>query len=147
MQKPLPTTYLFLSIIIICVLHFSFPVTTPIKGLYRLLGLIPLGLGITLNLIADQSFKRHQTTVKPFDSSSILITEGVFQWSRNPMYLGMTLILLGIVTLLGSISPFIVLCLFVILMDVVFIRPEEAKMEKEFGDAFRQYKQKIRRWI
>ncbi|MFC1761974.1 methyltransferase family protein [Planctomycetota bacterium] len=143
----LPPTYLFVAIVTVVILHFICPGIVVVQGLYRLLGLLPMAIGIALNLTADRFFKIHQTTVKPFDRSRVMITEGVFRWSRNPMYLGMVLILLGIIILLGSVSPLLVLALFMVLLDVVFIQTEEAKMEHEFGEEFQQYRQQVRRWI
>ena len=63
------------------------------------------------------------------------------------MYLGFVLILFGLSLLLGSISPYIVVMVFAILMDVVFIRVEERMLEAKFGDAWKAYKSKVRRWI
>jgi protein-S-isoprenylcysteine O-methyltransferase Ste14 len=129
------------------ILHFGWPIADLIQGPWRLLGILPLMLGILLNISADKSFTKYQTTVKPFEPSRILITTGMFRWSRNPMYLGMTLLLFGIGTGLGSLTPFGVVILFAVLMDRVFVRPEESKMEREFGNSFQQYKKVVRRWI
>ena len=63
--------------------------------------MVPLALGIALNLAADNSFKRYKTTVKPVENSTVLITAGVFRLSRHPMYLGFVLILVGITLLMG----------------------------------------------
>jgi protein-S-isoprenylcysteine O-methyltransferase Ste14 len=63
------------------------------------------------------------------------------------MYLGMTLILLGIAALLGSTTPFVVVPVFTVLLDRIFIVQEEQMLEATFGDQFRQYRKKVRRWI
>ena len=63
------------------------------------------------------------------------------------MYLGMTLILLGIAVLLGSASPFAVVPVIAVLFDRVFIVPEERMLEETFGDHFREYRGRVRRWI
>lgn len=92
-KRPLPTTYLLLSIVTMAVLHFVFPVVKIIPFPWNLLAAIPFALGLALNLLADRAFKKHDTTVKPFEESTALATTGVFQVSRNPMYLGFVLIL------------------------------------------------------
>jgi protein-S-isoprenylcysteine O-methyltransferase Ste14 len=103
--------------------------------------------GIILNLAADAAFKKHQTTVKPFEKSAVLITAGVYRISRHPMYLGMALILLGIAILMGSAMPFIVIPVFCILMEMVFVRTEEGMLEEQFGPEWVAYTKKVRKWI
>ena len=100
-----------------------------------------------LNLPADRAFNKHDTTVKPFEESSTLLTDGVFGITRNPMYLGMTLILLGVAMLFGSAAPFAVVLFLAALLDRTFIAPEEQKLEDTFGERFRQYRRRVRRWI
>lgn len=147
LKQLLPPTYLYVAIILIVLLHFIFPIVHILKIPWNLFGIIPLILGAALNLNADNAFKRYQTTVKPFRESNALITDGVYRYSRHPMYLGFVLILVGLSLLLGSISPYIVVIVFAILMDVVFIRAEESMLEAKFQDEWKEYKSKVRRWI
>jgi len=147
MKRPLPPTYFLGAIAVAVALHFLVPIRQLLLFPWRLLGIAPLLLGIVLNLVADQSFKKHDTTVKPFEKSSDLVTGGVFRVTRNPMYLGMTLILLGIALLLGSATPLVTVVVLPVLFDRVFITPEERMLEDTFGDEFRQYRKRVRRWI
>jgi protein-S-isoprenylcysteine O-methyltransferase Ste14 len=146
-RKLLPPTYLFLSVVIMAALHFVFPAVQIIPFPWNLLGAIPFALGLALNLLADRAFKKHDTTVKPFEESTALVTIGVFQVSRNPMYLGFVLILAGIATFMGSLTPWAIIPVLAILMDVVFIKAEEAILEDTFGDRWLEYKKSVRRWI
>jgi len=130
-KQVLPPTYLFISIAMMALLHFLVPVLMFAVYPWNLLGIIPLVTGVTLNLIADTAFKKEQTTVKPFETSSTLITTGVFQISRHPMYLGMILILFGIAILMGSLTPLIVIVIFSILIELVFARIEEKMLEED----------------
>lgn len=114
---------------------------------WNLVGLIPLAAGVALNLLADAAFKKAHTTVKPFQKSSALITKGVFSISRHPMYLGLVLILLGLAVLMGSLSPLIVIIVFAVLMEQVFIRTEEKMLGNQFGPTWNAYKNKVRKWI
>jgi protein-S-isoprenylcysteine O-methyltransferase Ste14 len=109
--------------------------------------MLPLMIGIILNLLADRSFKQHKTTVKPCEKPSALVTDGVFRLSRHPMYLGMVLILAGIAILLGSVMPWFILLALVAFFEVRFVRMEECMLEQTFGAAYRAYKKRVRRWI
>ncbi len=147
MRKLLPPHYFLGAILLAVVLHFLLPVREILTYPWRLLGLAPLVVGIVLNLLADKAFKKHDTTVKPFEESSALVTDGVFRITRSPMYLGMILILIGVAMLLGSAAPFAVVLLLAALLDRGFVTPEEQKLEDTFGERFRQYRRRVRRWI
>lgn len=82
-------------------LHLLWPIYRYLHFPLSLVGLVPIALGAFLNVVADRQFKRHETTVKPFEDSSALITVFPFSISRNPMYLGLTLVLLGVALLFG----------------------------------------------
>ena len=146
-KRVLPPVYFLISIAAMALLNLFGPVIEFARYPWNLLGLVPLGIGIALNLIADEAFKKAQTTVKPFEISTALITTGVFGISRNPMYLGMTLILIGIAILMGSLSPLIVIVFFTALMELVFVRTEEKMLEEHFGLAWTKYQSKVRKWI
>lgn len=85
--------------------------------------------------------------MKPFEESSALVTGGVFRVARNPMYLGMALIVLGAALLLGSATPLAVVILLALLLDRAFISPEERMLADTFGDQFQEYRGRVRRWI
>ena len=147
MRKLMPTTYLLISILMMVALHFLIPLVQVIPMPWNVFGIVPVTAGVALNLIADNAFREVRTTVKPFEESSTLVTNGVFRFSRNPMYLGFMLILLGIALILGSLTPFAIVPVFAILMDQVFIQVEEGMLEVKFGQAWLEYKAKARRWI
>jgi protein-S-isoprenylcysteine O-methyltransferase Ste14 len=146
-KKVLPPTYLLVAIVLMLALHFLLPVYKFVPIPWNILGIVPLACGIALNLVADKAFHQAQTTVKPFEQSTALITTGVFRISRNPMYLGYVLILIGVALIVRSLSPYVVLPIFAILMDRVFIRVEEQMLEEQFGQAWLEHAQKVRRWV
>jgi len=146
-KRVLPPTYLLVAILAMIGLYFLLPMGTLAPFPWNLAGVVPLLIGLVLAIIADRAFKEHKTTVKPFEPSSVLVTEGTFSFSRHPMYLGFVLLLLGIAVLLGALAPFVVVLVFAVLMDQVFIRVEERMMEEQFGDAWRAYKRRVRRWL
>jgi protein-S-isoprenylcysteine O-methyltransferase Ste14 len=143
----LPPTYVLIALVVMLVLHFIFPAIKLIPLPLNLLGLFPLIIGVALNLIADSAFRRAGTTVKPFQESATLLTDGVYSLSRHPMYLGFTLILIGAAILLGSLTPWVIIPVFALLMEVVFVRAEERMLGEKFGPAWLAYKKKVRRWI
>ena len=147
LRKLLPPTYLYAAIVLIIVLHVLIPGSQIISSPWRYLGFLPLIMGTALNLLADQVFKQHKTTVQPFEESTFLVTHSVFRISRNPMYLGFVLLLIGIAILLGSVTPWLVVAGFPFLMENLFIQIEEAKLEAWFGSAWLEYKQRVRRWF
>jgi protein-S-isoprenylcysteine O-methyltransferase Ste14 len=97
--------------------------------------------------MADNALRKAKTTVKPFEESSALVTSGVYRISRHPMYFGFVLILMGLAVMLGSLMPFLVIPVFAILIDTVFIRVEERMLEDKFGRAWLDYQRRVRRWI
>ena len=143
----MPPTYLLIAIVLVLAIHFVFPGIKIVPVPWNPLGIVPLAFGIALNLIADKAFHQAETTVKPFEESSALLTTGVFQITRNPMYLGYVLILIGVAPIVRSVTPYAVIVVFAILMDRVFIRVEEQMLEHTFGPAWSEYAAKVRRWI
>jgi protein-S-isoprenylcysteine O-methyltransferase Ste14 len=146
-NRLMPTTYLLVAILLSVGFHFLIPIIYFIRSPWNLIGILPIVFGIWINLSADQAFKKADTTVKPFETSSELIQEGVFRISRNPMYLGFEAILIGVTILLRSLSPFLIVILFPILMELVFIQPEERMLREEFGDQWERYRLRVRKWI
>ena len=143
----LPPTYWMGSIIAMLALHYFLPVIEMIDVPWNWVGIFPILAGLMLNLSADRAFKVARTTVKPFQTSTALVTGGVFRISRHPMYLGMALSLLGLALLLGSLFPFLVVLVFSLIMEYVFIRTEEKMLRETFGEAYAAYADRVRKWI
>ena len=106
-----------------------------------------LGFGILFS--AARSFKKHKTTINPIkiETASSLVVSGIFNYSRNPMYLGMALILLGLSLKFNLIGGLIFTTLFILFITSFQIKPEEKAMQKIFGEEFLSYKNKVRRWL
>jgi protein-S-isoprenylcysteine O-methyltransferase Ste14 len=147
MPKLLPPTYFLAALAFAVLASFLFPLPVLIPPAARIAGLLPIIAGIALNLAADRQFKRRGTTVRPFQRSSALIMDGVFRWSRNPMYLGMVLIVAGIALLEGTAIAWIAVAGLAIILDQAFIRREERMLEETFGAEFEAYTQRTRRWL
>jgi len=145
--KLLPPTYFIIYLSLAIGLHFVLPVTKLVHAPYNYIGILLIGVGIWLNIRADQLFKRRNTTVKPFEQSTCFIEEGPFAFSRHPMYLGMVVILVGVAVLLGNIVSLFAALGFFVTMDIAFVRHEEKALEETFGEEFLDYKKRVRRWL
>ena len=146
-RKIMPTTWLLVGILLTVALRLLLPVPAVVPRPWHLLGLIPLALGVVANLSADGAFRRAATTVKPYEEPSALIEAGAFRVTRNPMYLGFVLILLGVAALLRAAAPFVVVPAFAILMDRGYIAHEERALAERFGPRWEAYRGATRRWL
>jgi protein-S-isoprenylcysteine O-methyltransferase Ste14 len=103
--------------------------------------------GVAITLIASNGFRRAKTGIIPFSKSTTLVTNGIYRFTRNPMYLGMALFLAGLALKLGSLGAWIPGPLFMAVVQQQFIRNEEIFLTGIYGDAFRSYQGKVRRWL
>lgn len=105
--------------------------------------------GVVVTLLGVASFRRAKTTVNPMkpETSSSLVVSGIYRRTRNPMYLGFLLILLGWAAYLSNALAFVVLPGFVLYMNRFQIGPEEKALASRFGPDFIAYKGRVRRWI
>lgn len=113
----------------------------------RSIGLGIGALGVALAVWAIATMVRAGTAVRPDRGASVLVTEGPFRRFRNPIYLADTMILLGLAELSKNIWFAIFALLFAILVTWLAILPEERHLEARFGDEYRAYKERSRRWI
>ena len=106
-------------------------------------------LGLAIGLAGALAFRSARTTVDPRfpDKASAIVTVGVYRWTRNPMYLGLLCVLFGWAVFLGNLLSLACLPAFVLYMNRFQIGPEEWAMDSNFGDAYRAYKNSVRRWI
>lgn len=111
------------------------------------LALAALGGGVALAGVL--AFGRARTTVNPLapQRASVLVTQGICRVTRNPMYLGMLIVLAGWAVWLGNAAAWLGLPLSVALLTVLQIRPEERILAERFGEDFKRYQARVRRWI
>ena len=111
------------------------------------LGGFAIVIGLILLVHAGGMFKAADTDLIPFQNVSTLVTDGVYRVTRNPMYLGMTLVLLGTAITVGAFSALFVAPIFMLIIQLRFIKPEEAMLRELFGEKFDVYCSNVRRWI
>ena len=106
-------------------------------------------IGMSLGVMGVTQFRKAQTTPNPqaLEKVSSLVTSGIYRYSRNPMYLGLVLILLGWAFYLSHFLAFVLLPVFIFYMTRFQIQPEEQMMARKFGKTYQAYLNKVRRWI
>jgi len=100
-------------------------------------------------LAGDLEFKRARTTINPFrpENSTALVTSGIYRFTRNPMYVGLTLVLLGWAAFLCSAWALVGPVIFVLYIGRFQIAPEERVLSAKFGAAYTEYSARVRRWL
>ncbi|MFB3894243.1 MAG: isoprenylcysteine carboxylmethyltransferase family protein [Phycisphaerae bacterium] len=108
---------------------------------------IPAVLGIVIAYSAWRRMRREGTTVKCFNEPARLVTSGVFRYTRNPIYVGYVLGLIGAWIAYGAVSAGLVVVVFVLVVDRFYIRWEEKTLARKFGQDYEAYRAQTRRWI
>jgi len=116
-------------------------------GLAEPLDWLLVAAGLVLFVWALYTLYRHHTTVNPYRAATELCTDGPYRFSRNPIYLGDWLILGGVALLMQTGWPLVFAPLIWLLLRYGVIRHEEAHLELKFGEVYRRYKSRVRRWL
>jgi protein-S-isoprenylcysteine O-methyltransferase Ste14 len=117
------------------------------RTIARPLGGVLIGLGALLALSAFRAFHQAGTTIRPDRPGSALVRTGPYRFTRNPMYLALTIVYAGIAVMNESLWSLLLLPLVVFLIRSKVIAREEAYMERRFGVDYSHYKSEVRRWI
>jgi protein-S-isoprenylcysteine O-methyltransferase Ste14 len=142
-----PPRIAFVLLMLAAALHVALPradtavLTAPWTGAALLLG------GCMMMMWAWWLFQRHTVAICPTAPTDRLLTRGIYAMTRNPMYLGMIAMMLGVALYFGTLPFYVVTLIYVVLIDRVFCRYEEEKLEAAFGDEYRRYRARVRRWL
>ena len=142
-----PPVWFVISVIAMVVLARFAPLVDWHVPALRWAGIAVIVVGLAVTVTAASHFRRRGTPLKPFERSTALVTEGPFRYSRNPMYLGLATILVGVALVLEALTPFLVVPVFVAIITARFIVPEEAMLKERFGDAYADFQGRVRRWL
>lgn len=144
-----PPIYALLTAWGMWLLHHHMPILQCWNFPWRHLAWIPVGGGLILDGWSVWLFFQHRTTVNPMKPANArsLVTGGFYQYTRNPMYLGLLLLLFGWAIWLGSLSPYFLLPLFVMLLNELQIKPEENALTSYFCEEYIRYKSRVGRWF
>lgn len=141
-----PPFYILVSPIFCLISYWFFPYSILIAYPFNLIGIFPLIIGYRVMAKSSRLFTQKETTFF-LEEPSILIIEGNFKFSRNPMYMGSLLSIIGLSVLVGNSTAFISPILFFFGINFLCIPPEEDLLEKTFGNDYLIYKNNVRRWI
>lgn len=142
-----PPIWLLLGLVVIfvCNEYFPGPRFTSLSG--QIFGGLLIVIGLWLLVSANGLFTRAGTGVIPFRNVSALVTDGIYRYTRNPMYLGMLAVLLGCAITVGASTALLIPPLFAIIIEWRFIRPEERMLRQLFSGEYSAYCDQVRRWI
>lgn len=144
----IPPVWLLLAIVLTWWIAALQPMSWAIGGpVTDLLGGLLLGGGIVLMLLALAEMRRKRTTIVPHMDADHLVTSGIFKRSRNPIYLGDTLVLAGLALRWDAPVALLLVPLFMFTITERFIIPEENRLRIKFRAEFARYCQKTRRWV
>lgn len=142
-----PPIWLLLGLIatFVCNEYFPGPRFTGLAG--QAIGGVLIVIGLGLLVFANGRFSRAGTGVIPFRNVSALVTDGIYRFTRNPMYLGMVAVLLGCAITVGASTALLIAPLFAVIIEFRFIRPEEAMLRGLFPTEYPAYCARVRRWL
>lgn len=129
------------------VLHWIRPVH-PLPPLpARLLGALLLIASGVLARRAERAMKRAGTNIRPDRPTTAIVSEGPFRFTRNPLYISLTGLYLGISLLVNALWPLLLLVPALVVLQRGVVAREERYLEAKFGESYRAYKSRVRRWI
>jgi protein-S-isoprenylcysteine O-methyltransferase Ste14 len=143
----LPPAWLLLALSLMGALHLWLPIATWIERPWSSLGFVVIAAAMVLVLVCARRFHLAKTGIRPFTPANELVVTGAFRFTRNPMYVGLIGICLGVAIVLGTATPLVVPPLFFLVLDRRFVRREEIFLRGRFGTAFDDYSRRVRRWL
>ncbi|HEY7612201.1 MAG TPA: isoprenylcysteine carboxylmethyltransferase family protein [Gemmatimonadales bacterium] len=135
------------TLVLALVLHWlrPQPVLPPLAA--RLLGLLILVASGLLARSAETAMKRAGTNIPPNQPTLAIVTDGPFRFTRNPLYLATAGLYVGIALLVNALCPLLLLLPMLVILDWGVVRREERYLEAKFGDSYRDYRARVRRWV
>ena len=144
-----PPVYALIIGVLMWFLNRYFPIVHFIDSPWNKIGVAMIVVSAVSDFWSIFLFLKKHTTANPMkpENTTGIITKGLYKITRNPMYVGLLIILTGYAIWLGSLTPFFVLPLFYLLITEMQIKPEEEILERKFGQDYLNYKNSVRRWL
>lgn len=143
---PPPLIYL-VPLAVGLVLHFLFPIRFMPQGAGYLLGGLLIAIALVISVSAERMMRKAHTSVKPTVPTTALVVTGPFRFTRNPLYLGLTLFYAGIAILAQAVWALVLLPVVLVVVQRGVIEREERYLEQRFGAEYTRYKRSVRRWL
>jgi protein-S-isoprenylcysteine O-methyltransferase Ste14 len=149
MRIPVPWVFILAYLIgFVVQLYLPIPIRSPeIVRIALIAGVILVVIGLAVAFSALGIFRKRSTTTIPFETPTSLVTSGPYRFTRNPMYVGLTLVYLGVAGTRAEIWPVIVLPVMLAYVNFIVIPVEERHLQNAFGDAYADYGARVRRWL
>ena len=123
------------------------PLPFSVPPVLRNIGLALTFVGFLFGIGSFLEFRKARTTLDPHGSSKQVVTSGIYRFTRNPIYLGFLLMVIGLPLNSGLYWGLVMAPFYMLLMNHLVIRHEEAYLEKKFGKAYTSYTSRVRRWL
>ena len=143
----LPPVWLALTLGAMALAHVYAPIVRFSESLWRLAGVVPVAVGIAIAALSAGAFSRAGTPVIPFRHSTALVETGFYRYTRNPMYLGMVFVLVGVALLSWTLGAWLPIPVFIAIIHYRFILGEERFLASIFGEDYANYRARVRRWL
>jgi protein-S-isoprenylcysteine O-methyltransferase Ste14 len=141
-----PLWFLLFALAAFCLAQL-WPLPLPLAGILKPLAVLIAASGGALAIWAGLLFRRHDTSAHPYAEASRLVTRGPYRLTRNPMYLGLLLALSALALWLQSLSALLMTPLFLLVINLCNILPEERRLRERFGADYEAYRRRTRRWL
>jgi protein-S-isoprenylcysteine O-methyltransferase Ste14 len=149
MRIPVPWVFMLAYLAgFVVQLYLPSPIRSPgIVRIALILGLILVVIGVAVAFSALGIFKKRSTTTIPFETPTSFVTSGPYRFTRNPMYVGLTLIYFGVAGTRAEVWPAILLPVLLAYVNFIVIPVEERHLRDAFGAVYQEYGARVRRWL
>ena len=147
-HPPPPLIYLvFLAAGLIANLYDPLPLSSSETNVLLIPGLVVVVIGLSVGAVALRAMRRAGVSPLPWRTPGKLVVDGPFRFSRNPLYVSLAVMYVGITFAVNALWPLVFLVFPIVIVDRGTILQEEKFLEKKFGEEYRSYKARVRRWI
>lgn len=147
MQKIIPPYFLVICIVLMFVFHYALPYKGIVPNPYNFLGIVLIIIGLLMARNIRKTFSKVDTEIHTFKKPRQIVVSGLFRYSRNPIYLSFVFVLIGLNIILGTVTPFVMVMIFILVTHYWYIPFEEKNMLEQFGADYETYRKNVRRWI
>lgn len=147
MHRLLPPLFVAIALVIVVPLGLTLPLVGPAAWPLRLVGAAPLLAGAALTICGARVFEQHETNISTFDDPDKFVRTGLFRYTRNPMYVGFLLLLIGAAMFVGGLTVWLGPAAFFVAANWWYIPFEERRMSARFGEDYDAYRLEVPRWL